>query len=540
MTARNVAVGAASCGAAGLPMNSPFLLLCLGVIATASVSAADQAAESTWVRRGPDGKLVYRVDARGEGIPDFSRAGYGGGGVGLPQVPTVVTLQPQPAGDDGARIQAALDEVGARTPDARGFRGAVLLAAGTYRIGGKLEMKAGGVVLRGASAGETGGTVILATGKTQRTLIEIGGPRAARTEIAGTRRRVTDAYVPSNSRSFNVDSAAGYAVGDRIIVYRPSTAAWIAAIGMDKIPNRPGAPAGETKSWKAGDYDLAFERTVTAIAGNRVTVDAPVMNALDAEFGGGAIFKYRLPRIAECGVESLRLVSEYEKGRETEDEAHAWVGIELGYVENAWVRDVTVVHFSHAVDADRESIFVTLQDCRHLEPVSRLTGGRRYSFALNGQYGLALRCFARGARHSFVNGSRARGPSAFVDCTAVDAKADSGPHHRWVVGTLYDNVSDDNQLRVQNRLWSGSGHGWAGAQQVLWNSTSKSLTLQQPPTARNYAIGCIGTWVPGSWSTDSPDGTIESKGRPVLPRSLYRAQLEDRLGPAALAALAPP
>lgn len=508
--------------------------------AMAALGVLVPAAESTWVQRAADGSLTYKVDGRGEGLPDFSRAGYGGGGVALPQVPTVVTLAPQPTGDDGARIQAALDAVGARTPDARGFRGAVLLGAGTYRIGGKLEMKAGGVVLRGAGSGETGGTILFATGKTQRTLIEVGGPRASRTEIAGTRRRVTNAYVPSNSRSFNVDSAAGYAVGDRLIVFRPSTAAWIVALGMDKIPNRPGAPAGATKSWKAGDYDLAFERTVTAIAGNRITVDAPVMNALDAEFGGGAIFKYRLPRIAECGVETLRLVSEYEKGRETEDEAHAWVGINLGFVENAWVRDVTTVHFSHGVDAGSNSMFVTLQDCRHLDPVSLLTGGRRYAFALNGQYGLALRCFVRGARHSFVNGSRARGPSAFVDCTAVQAHSDSGPHHRWVVGTLYDNVSDDNQLRVQNRQWSGSGHGWAGAQQVLWNSTSKSLALQQPPTARNYAIGCTGNWVPGSWAPEAPDGIIESKGRPVLPRSLYRAQLEARLGPAALAALAPP
>jgi hypothetical protein len=321
-------------------------------------------------------------------------------------------------------------------------------------------------------------------------------------------------------------------------VHRPSTTEWIRAIGMDRIKSRPGVDPAETKQWKAGDYDLHFERTIVEIAGDRLTLDAPVMNALDAQYGGGAIYRYTFPRIVEAGVESLRLVSEYERGQETSDEAHAWTGIDLGAVENAWVRDVTFVHFSHAVDADRSALFITLQDLEHLDPVSLLTGSRRYSFALNGQYGLAQRCYARGARHTFVNGSRALGPNVFLDGQAVQAHADSGPHHRWSVGTLYDNISDDNQLRVQDRQYSGSGHGWAGAQQVLWNCTSKTLVVQAPPTAQNWAIGCVGEFVKGSWAPDAPLGVIESAGTPVQPRSLYRAQLEARLGPPAVANLA--
>ena len=41
---------------------------------------------------------------------DFSHAGYGGGGVRIPDVPAAVTVRPG-GGDDGARIQAALDRV---------------------------------------------------------------------------------------------------------------------------------------------------------------------------------------------------------------------------------------------------------------------------------------------------------------------------------------------------------------------------------------------------------------------------------------------
>src|SRR5687767_13201695 len=47
---------------------------------------------SSWVYPGPDGRLVYKKDERGNQVPDFSYAGYLGGGVALPSVPVVQTL----------------------------------------------------------------------------------------------------------------------------------------------------------------------------------------------------------------------------------------------------------------------------------------------------------------------------------------------------------------------------------------------------------------------------------------------------------------
>lgn len=513
-------------------------LLRVGIVLAMAVASRAGAQTSTWVHPGADGRLVYRADERGNAIPDFSRAGYGGGGVALPELAVVETLSPSPAGDDGARIQAALDAMGARAPDARGFRGALLLKRGVYRVEGTLAIRTGGVVLRGEGDGENG-TVIRATGRKKRTLLTIGAVEARREEIEGSRQRVTNAYVPWSERRLEVESTDGLKVGDRVVLHRPSTAEWIHAIGMDRIKPRTGK-GDPTKQWTAGGIDLFFERTITAIDGRQLTFDAPVMNAIDARYGGATIFRASFPRIVEAGVERLRLVSDYEAGRETSDEAHAWVGVAFGAVENAWARQVTVVHFSHAVEAGGNSIFTTTQDCAHLDPVSEITGSRRYSFSLNGQYGFVQRCRARGARHTFVTGARVEGPNVFLDGTAVQAHADSGPHHRWAVGTLYDNISDDNQLRVQDRQWAGSGHGWAGAQQVLWNCTSRTLVLQQPPTAQNYAIGCSGRFVAGDWAPDARPGVIESTGVPVQPRSLYHAQLAERLGPAAVAAIARP
>ena len=78
-------------------------------------------------------------------------------------------------------------------------------------------------------------------------------------------------------------------------------------------------------------------------------------------------------------------------------------------------------------------------------------------------------------------------------------------------------------LRAQNRRYSGSGHGWAGANFVLWNCKAAGMTVQQPPTANNFAIGCV-------VENASGNGYWESKNAPVAPRSLYLRQLEDRLG----------
>src|SRR5436853_6666901 len=129
-------------------MNSPgcarhvaFTFISLAFLITQSI-----AAQSEWVRAEADGKLTYKTTPAGDRIMDFSHAGYMGGGVALPDVPVKRTVEPA-EGDNTARIQAALDAVAA-LPLKDGFRGAVLLAPGTFGCAGTIKITASGVVLR--------------------------------------------------------------------------------------------------------------------------------------------------------------------------------------------------------------------------------------------------------------------------------------------------------------------------------------------------------------------------------------------------------
>src|SRR5688572_390673 len=112
------------------------------------VNAQDIPPTTSLVYPGIDGKLVYVADSLGNKIPDFSNAGYKGGGVAIPYVPVKIIVWPV-AGDNADNIQAAIDKVSAMPPDIAGFRGAVLLKMGVYALEKPIAIKTSGVVLRG-------------------------------------------------------------------------------------------------------------------------------------------------------------------------------------------------------------------------------------------------------------------------------------------------------------------------------------------------------------------------------------------------------
>jgi hypothetical protein len=538
---------------------SALILSCCLLGATEFASAAAPVPSpggnhSKLVFPGPDGRLHYKpYTDEGDTIPDFSNCGYRGGGVALPGAAVKVTLDPQPDSiDDTARIQRAIDHV-SKLPAGEGasgqgaIRGAVLLKRGRYPIAGQLHIAASGVVLRGEGNGADG-TVLIAAGKRKRDLIDVKGPSGVRE--ASQKQKIIDEYVPVGARSFHVADSSGFKVGDEVIVTRIGNRAWIHFIKMDQITPRPTDPKS-TKQWQP--FDLMFDRVITKIEPStgsgqaaRITVDAPIVCAIDEKWGGGTIGKYEDPgRIENVGIENLRGDSEFDPsitkqlkgpgGSYPADEDHAMYLASFDNAKNCWERNCTAIHFYHGPAAiRRQAKWITVQDCTSLDPVSIITGGRRYPFMIEGQQILMQRDKSDKGRHAFVFQSHVCGPNVFLDCTSTNDYATSEPHHRWSVGGLYDNVH--SHMAFQDRQWMGSGHGWAGANYVAWNCEG-SLICQKPPTAENFAIGFAGKKEKGAFEP-RPDGWWESLGRHVQPRSLYLSQLRDRLGEDAVKAIA--
>jgi hypothetical protein len=248
----------------------------------------------------------------------------------------------------------------------------------------------------------------------------------------------------------------------------------------------------------------------------------------------GLVYKYSFAReIQNIGFEALRLESSFISNT---DENHGWIAINLSGVRNGWVRQITGRHFGFGVvSVTGESSRVTVEDSAMLDHKSVVTGGRRYSFNLNSAHSVLFqRCFTRAGRHDYVSGSRTHGPNVFVDSRSVNATADVGPHHRYATGQLYDNILTNDEMNVQNREDSGSGHGWAGAQIMFWNSQATTMRVQAPTGAMNWTVGAIATKAQGKWTTAEPHGIWDSHQTRVIPRSLYHAQLEERLGYEAL------
>jgi hypothetical protein len=510
----------------GAARAAPHAALLVLLIAGLTRAQAPPAAVS--VKLGADGRLVYASDTRGNTVIDFSHAGYGGGGQVIPDVPVRIVVSAE-GGEHRRRIQAALDLVSVMPEDAQGFRGTVLLRPGTYNIEASLRITASGVVLRGSGRGEDG-TVLVATGTTRRSLIEVIG-RGERREIPGSRRAVADAFVPVGSRSLTLDHTNGLSVGATVIVQRPSTKAWIALLGMDGFPGwRP-----ETRlHWQPGSRDITWDRVVTAIEGNRVTLDAPLTTALDREYGGGSVYHYDFPgRLTHVGIEKLRAVSAYDPARPG-DEDHAWFFASLDKLANGWVRQVTAAHFvSYVINAEADTKWLTIEDVEALDPVSEVGGFRRRVFYTAGQLTLFQRCRSRRGQHDFVTGFTAAGPNVFLDSRADESLDYSGPLESWASGVLYDNVTiRGNAIRLVNRDVEDQGMGWAAANSVLWNCEATDVEVHSPPSAYNQAYGCKGV-VTGDGIVYDPRTMPYRdfyRGMPVEPRSLYLAQLAERLG----------
>lgn len=480
-------------------MNKLLTKCCLATLLLAGLGVA------TTAKAGKE-KQVY--------IPmDYSTCGYHASETAIPDVANAVYVECSD-GDMHDILQKAIDYVSSLKPDKNGRRGAVLLGAGTFNIDKPLRICASGVVLRGSGQDKT---TIIKRGIDRGALLYIEGDMNM---DGGDTIAVNGAKVPAGTTTLTLATTKDLQSGDRIRIIRPSTREWIESLGCHDF----GGGLDYT-GWKPGDIDITWDRTIVSATGNDITIDAPITTTLDAKYGGGFVVTgHNRGEITECGVENMTLASEHNQWN-PKDEDHCWDAIWIDKARDCWVRRMDFKAFAgSAVNIQKNTSRITVEDCIASEPVSEVGGWRRGVFITRGQQTLVQRCVSRKGIHDFAAGFCAAGPNAFVQCEGEESLGFSGSIGSWAAGLLFDIVNiDGNDIAFKNLEQFQFGTGWNTANSMLWQCTGSTLWCYSPDADnRSSANGC--------WGTLTGNAEWTSSNEHVQPRSLFYAQLEKRVG----------
>lgn len=477
-------------------------------------------AKSEWVYLNDQGKLSYKTLAGGDRIMDFSYAGYMGGGVAIPSPAVKITVSPV-EGDNTDAIQNAINEVAKMEP-VNGFRGAVLLKPGTYNCERTIMIRESGIVLRGSGPGQNG-TIINMTGK-PHLCISVRGNVLSKT--IGAPSTFADAYVPSGSVSFRLTDASGFAVGDTIRITRPVTEAWVHFMGMDLLVRD-----GKKQTWVKGD--ISCERVITKKEKDRITVDVPLTDSYDAKYlhpPGVSVIKISSSgELSQVGIENLRIVSPAQSVTINEGSNKAF---SMSGISDGWAKNIEVFNTVNSVSITGKKITVDHLTIKHELPT--IGAAKPADINGSGQQLLFNHCDITGDNLFFFGtGAKVTGPIVVMN-SVFRGNGWIQPHQRWATGLLIDNCEvPDGGIDFMNRGAMGSGHGWAIGWAVAWNCKARSFLNQQPPGAANWVIGSSGEHekraIPFEKEPFLPEGIYDAPGTNVNPKSLYMAQLAERL-----------
>jgi hypothetical protein len=517
---------------------------------------ASTAPLSQWVYYNSTGNLTYQtLDTQGDQIMDFSTAGYEQGVGSIPTAPVEATVYPS-GSDDTSNIQAAINNVSALTLNSTtGLRGAVLLSPGSYTVSSSLTISTSGVVLRGSGTGASpsSNTVITMTAAATPYPLVIMGSSTAQPTSTGSATAITDTYVPAGALSLGLASTAGLSVGSTIMVNRPSTNAWVTFMDMTDTDLGTTCSSGPCNWIAIGADHFQTDRTITAISGNRITLDAPMSDSIDSTYlgvGAASVQAYTYTgRISQVGVEDLYVIAPAPANNLVPPTPSYQIVVTYAVI-NAWARNLTGLDTLETIDIEPNGKQITVSNVAVTHTVTQTDDAKFEEFYINSATQILFDTVSDTANNMiyFGTSSATQGPNVIRNATfhgnGVNGLVE--PHQRWATGLLVENttVTGGAVINLLDRGADGSGQGWAIGWGVIWNSSANTFTIQQPPGSQNWCIGCIGTQLttappygptvqPGG--AVLPKGAIDSPNTYVYPTSLYQAQLNQRLGASAIA-----
>jgi len=489
------------------------------------------------------------VDDAGRTLHDFSYAGYRNGQVPLPSGDELSVFDVSDFGADAtgdtdatAAIQATIDAA-----EAAGG-GVVWVPAGQYRCDGLLEVRASGVILRGAGPDQSRLFFTRHDGMTDQSHLHVAGTLTIRAELP----LVADAA--AHGVEVSVADASELALGDDVTLGWIVSDAFVAAHGMTGV-------------WEAfnGTWQPFFRRQVVAVdlavIPHRVTLDVPLR--YPALLRDQATLRAEEGYLRGVGVEHLGLANAV-------DWAAAWDAervhvLELDGVADGWVRGVAsfpspaaptsgpgaAAHLQSGGIVVRQSKRITVADTRLEQAQNRGVGGCGYLFEIRQSSEVLTRdCQGFDGRHNFIqNWGFGTSGCVWLRChsaggrtfASIDASfyglGASDFHHSLAMANLVDSAVVDDGWTAFNRHHESTGAGHTATESVFWNITGPGA-LRTAQYGWGYVIGTSSelavnqVLLPPEQAATEPADWLEGLGRAadLVPQSLYEAQAERRLG----------
>ena len=374
------------------------------------------------------------------------------------------------------------------------------------------------------------------TGATRTVLSAAGDPRLilniegkGKLIPVGSRKRITSAWLPAGSMAIPLEDTQGLTPGDNILVENFRGASWVKDMGMDAL-EREGKPL----SWLKPSYQV-WKRRIATIQGSTVTLDAALPDFISQEYAEGNtnfVTKYEFPGgITQCGLAHLVVQARFIPGDIT---AKTFRGMTIADAEDCFVDDVQFFDCGGGTaiiwgGARR----ITLRNIEFSRSAEQAGGaGGSADLTIRGSQVLVLG--GKSYTHCFIVVTQplTYGPNVVCQFTGVGTGSIQ-PHTRWATGLLVDDCTLAGGVEFINRGIMGWGHGWAIGNALIWNTAAEHYWFEKPPLSEVWCIGSTGTQASFTnelkFSVAAP-GIYDCHGTNVVPRSLYLAQLKDRLG----------
>lgn len=462
-------------------------------------------------------------------LPDFSFAGYRSGEKPIPMPEVKGNVREFGAKGDGI------------TDDTKAFEdaiaavegGAILVPAGRYVISRVLYIRKSNLVIRGEGPGKT----ILTF---PRSMLDILGRRGGTGEHdnwswaggffwvegvqVGPKLADITADADRGATGLTVSTTAGLSVGQRVRLQQTDS-------DDGSLVRQLLAGNGTASGFNTGRNWIRMPVRITAISGNRITIDRPL--GVDYRREWSPQVRTCNPTVEEVGIEGMTLDYPLEKypGHWNEVGAN---GFWFNGVQNSWVRDI-VFHNSDNGVFFENSAFLTATGLRFTADPGRINvhttaiyGSTALPFA--GHHGLQTRysedCLFSDFRFDvlFVHDLTVENASGnvFHSGSSIDLNLD---HHAQIP---FDNLFTNLDMGRGTRTWnSGGGSPKAGVRNTYWNlkSTGNITPVNWP------MMNFVGVRTTSAAATGSTGRWIEPISPSSLePQNIYLAQLERRLG----------